>query len=108
MAEPTITDVYERLGGLTSKVDGVREDLADAKHEREKMVSRVDDIAERTAKLEQTMTKLEPTVDSLTNLRARALGGLAVLFIIFSFVGWLAGLFLTELKQWFFRVSGWH
>jgi hypothetical protein len=70
------------------------------------LAAKVADVDVRTAKLEQTMKKLEPTVDSLADLRKKALGGIAVIVLIFGIVGWLVGLFLTELKTWLVQVLG--
>lgn len=108
MAEPTIADVYERLGSLKATMDGVRDDLAEARADREKLAVRVEAISERTAKLEQIVEKIEPTVDSLSNLRTKAIGGLAVIVMIGGVAGWFVGLWVTELKLWLVRVIGGH
>ncbi len=110
--EPTLTDVYDRLGRLTEGVSGLREDLAEAREDRKELTSRVDDWAARTAKLEATIARLEPTVDTvstaLAGWRNKVAGGLMVIGILAGFLGWAVGIFLTELKLWFFRVFGGH
>jgi len=108
MTEPTLTDVYERLGRLAAGVEGLRVDLSDAKADREKLAEKVDGIADRTARLEQIIEKIEPTVDGLANLRTRALGGLAVILFVGGIVGYVAGFWLTELKLWIIRVVAGH
>jgi len=112
LTEPTLNDVYERLGErlgrLTAGVDGLRDDLSEAKADREKLHGKVDGIADRTARLEQIVEKIEPTVDGLANIRAKAIGGLAVIVFVGGVVGWLAGLWITELKLWLVRVIAGH
>ena len=108
MAEPTLNDVYERLGRLTAGIDGVRDDLAEARADREKMTTKVEAIADRTARLEQIVDKLEPTVDGLANLRTRALGGLAVILFVGGVAGYIAGFWLTELKLLIARIVTGH
>ena len=112
LTEPTLNDVYERLGErlgrLTAGVDGLRDDLSEAKADREKLAGKVDGIADRTARLEQIIDKIEPTVDGLATLRTRALGGLAVILFVGGVAGYVAGLWLTELKLWLVRVIAGH
>lgn len=108
MTEPTLSDVYERLGGLRSDVGGLREDMAEAREDRQKLAADVSELTLRTAKLEQIVEKLEPTVNSLTDIRKKAIGGIAVLVFLLGFVGWIVGLFMAELKTWLIRVIAGH
>lgn len=108
LTEPTLNDVYERLGRLTAGIDGIRDDMSEAKADRERLAGKVDGIADRTARLELIIDKIEPTVDGLANIRAKAMGGLAVIIFIGGVVGWLAGLWLTELKLWIIRLVTGH
>jgi len=108
LTEPTLNDVYERLGRLTAGVDGLRDDLSEAKADREKLAGKVDGIADRTARLEQIIDKIEPTVDGLATLRTRALGGLAVILFVGGVAGYVAGFWLTELKLLIIRLVTGH
>jgi len=108
MAEPTLNDVYLQLGRLTEGIEGLADKISEAKSDREKLGEKVDGIADRTARLEQIVEKIEPTVDGLANIRAKAIGGLAVIVFVGGVVGWLAGLWITELKLWLVRVIAGH
>jgi hypothetical protein len=110
MTEPSITDVYERLGRLTASVEGIRTDIAvseeHSRDHREKVFTRLEDMSIRTGRLEHTVTKLEPTVNSLSNLKAKAAGAIIVLGAIGAVLGWIASYFATELKALVIRVFG--
>lgn len=108
MTEPTLNDVYERLGRLTAGVEGLREYLSKADTDREKLAEKVEMISDRTARLEQIIEKIEPTVDGLAGLKTKAAGGLAVILFVGGVAGYVAGFWLTELKIWIVRLVTGH
>lgn len=108
MTEPTLNDVYLQLGRLTAGVEGLTDKLSEAKDDRERLAEKVDGIDDRTARLEQIIAKIEPTVDGLAGLRTKAAGGLAVIVFVGGVVGWLAGIWLTEVKLWIVRIITGH
>lgn len=106
MVEPSMLEVYERLGSLQTSMDGMRRDFAESEnraHEsREKVFDRLEDVQTRTAHLERSVSKIEPAVDSLNNLKAKAAGAIIVLGAIGAILGWFA----AELKSFLFRPWG--
>lgn len=108
MSEPTLNDVYLQLGRLTAGVEGLTDKLSEAKEDREWLAEKVDTVSDRTARLEEIVKKVEPTVDQLASLKTKAIGGIAVLVFVGGIVGWLAGIWITEVKLWIIRIITGH
>lgn len=106
--EPTLTDVYERLGRLTAGVEGLKDHLTKEDADRERLADKVDGIDNRTVRLESAFTKMEPTVEGFAALESKAVGGIAVLVFVGGVAGWFAGLWLTEIKFWLIRIITGH
>jgi hypothetical protein len=104
--DPTNTDLFVKIGALQEGVNRLRDDFAysdeRAREHREKVSEKLELVSTRTGQLESQMKRLEPTVDSLANLRTKAAGAILVLGAIGAILGYFAG----ELKGVVLRMFG--
>lgn len=109
----TNADLYTQIGALSANVERLIDDSKEANIGRQKLYERIDNIGDRLGRLEdkqKTMgdriEAMEPTVASLTELRAKAGGIIVALGVVGTIIGGMLSVFAGELKTWIFRLFG--